>query len=93
MIGKYERCSSCPRLILAHKIKNKKKPLCEKCETAETNKFAPKKETLTGMKPSVYIEEESFFEDDPKEIKEKDYGKISRNQTQVMSKTIMDDFG
>ena len=57
MIGKYERCSSCPRLILAHKIKNKKKPLCEKCETAETYKFAPKKEVLAGMKPSVYIEE------------------------------------
>ena len=45
MIGKYERCGSCPRLILAHKIKNKKKPLCEKCEVAKQISLHLKKKT------------------------------------------------
>ena len=91
MIAKYERCSSCPRLILAHRVKNKKKPLCEKCEVADVNKFAPRKESLTGMKPSVYVEEEAFFEDDPRALKENDVGRVRRNPTHVNTSSIIDD--
>ena len=90
MIGKYERCTSCPRLILAYKIKDKKKPLCDKCESADTNKFAPKKDTLAVMKPSVYIEEEAFFEDDPRALKENDVGRVRRNPTHVNSSSSID---
>ena len=45
------------------------------------------------MKPSVYIEEEAFFEDDPRALKEIEYGRVSRTPTNIFSRNILDDIG
>jgi|TARA_R100001086_G_scaffold227956_1_gene147276 uncharacterized protein with PIN domain len=91
MISKYDRCMDCDKVLPKQTIRRQNKTRCENCKRYKLKQ--KRKISQEGWKESVYVEEESFFEDDPKAIKEKDYGKISRNQTQVMSKTIMDDFG
>ena len=65
------------------KKKRNYKIVCDSCvvkELYEKNLVTP-------------IVEEEWFEDDPRAIKEQDYGRVTRNATHVFSRNILDDIG
>ena len=44
-------------------------------------------------KPTTPAPDEMWFEDDPRALKEIEYGRVSRNHTHIFSRTILDDMG
>jgi hypothetical protein len=47
----------------------------------------------SDFKPLPDVEIEERFEDDPRALKEIEYGRITRNHTHIFSRTILDDIG
>ena len=88
---KYERCSKCDKLLPIIKTKRTYDTLCKTCVKAKL--FEIHKNKMPEWKPSVEIKTEERFEDDPRAIREQDYGRVSRISTYVFSRTILDDFG
>ena len=88
---KYGRCSKCDKLLPTIKTKRTYDTLCKSCVKAKL--FEMHKNKIPGWKPSVYVESEEKFEDDPRALKEQDYGRVSKIGTHVFSRTILDDFG
>ena len=82
MRKKYNRCSKCDKLLVLKKKKSYGN-VCETCvakELYEKNLITP-------------VVQEEWFEDDPRAIKEVEYGRVSRNATHVFSRNILDDIG
>ena len=88
---KYERCSKCDKLLPIIKTKRTYDTLCKTCVKAKL--FEMHKNKMPEWKPSIEVETEERFEDDPRAIREQDYGRVSRISTYVFSRTILDDFG
>ncbi len=80
---KYDRCSKCDKILSGPIKKRTYKLVCDSCvvkELLEKNLVTP-------------VVEEERFEDDPRAIKEVEYGRVSRNATHVFSRNILDDIG
>jgi len=80
---KYDRCTQCEKLLPVPKKKRSYKYVCDSCvvkELLEKNLVTP-------------VVEEEWFEDDPRALKEVEYGRVSRNATHVFSRNILDDMG
>ena len=80
---KYDRCSKCDKILSRPVKKRTYKLVCDSCvakELYEKNLITP-------------VVEEEWFEDDPRAIKEQDYGRVTKNATHVFSRTILDDMG
>ena len=87
---KYDRCCECDKLLPIIKTKRKYGTLCKSCVKA---KLLTKHNNKSNFKqlPDVHTEEK--FEDDPRALKEIEYGRVSRNNTHIFSRTILDDIG
>jgi len=70
----YNRCKRCDKLLPRIKSKRQYKIHCSNCARTKGH-ILNKKDFKNGFKPSVYVEEEELFEDDPRALKEKDYGR------------------
>ena len=79
---RYKRCVSCDRLVTPVNNIKSKKILCAFCKKHN-------KQEIVQMP----IEETELFEDDPRALKEQDYGRVTRNATHVFSRNILDDIG
>jgi len=83
MMKKYDRCTKCEKLLPVPVKKRSYKYVCDSCvvkELLEKNLVTP-------------VVEEEWFEDDPRALKEIEYGRVSRSPTNVFSRTILDDIG
>lgn len=89
MNDKYDRCKSCDRLLKKIKSKRQYRILCPECAKGRGH-ILNQKIFTEGFKPSVYVEEEAFFEDDPRALKEKDYRRHIPNVTHVRTKVEYD---
>ena len=86
---KYERCSKCDKLLPIIKTKRTYDTLCKSCVKAKL--FEMHKNKIPEWKPSIEIETEEKFEDDPRALKENDVGKVRRKATHVNSSSAIDD--
>jgi len=80
---KYDRCSKCDKILSGPVKKRTYKLVCDSCvvkELYEKNLVTP-------------VAEEEWFEDDPRALKEQDYGRVLKNPTHIFSRTILDDLG
>ena len=80
-----------PKTYVAHKIKNKKKLFCEKCEVLKQISLPAKKKLNWYEAISLYRRRR--FEDDPRALKENDVGRVRRNPTHVNPSSAIDDIG
>ena len=80
---KYDRCTKCEKLLPGPVKKRKYKYVCDSCIV----KNLLQKNLVTP------VVEEEWFEDDPRALKEIEYGRVSRIPTNVFSRTILDDMG
>jgi DNA-directed RNA polymerase subunit M/transcription elongation factor TFIIS len=83
MMKKYDRCSKCDKLLSVPKKKRTYKNVCESCVARE----------LYNNNLVTPVVQEEWFEDDPRALKEIEYGRVSRSPTNVFSRTILDDIG
>ena len=87
---KYDRCCECDKLLPIIKTQRKYGTLCKSCVKAKLLSMHNNKSNFVPM-PDVHTEER--FEDDPRALKEIEYGRVSRIPTNVFSRTILDDIG
>tara|TARA_R100001129_G_C5307375_1_gene244158 strand:+ start:282 stop:554 length:273 start_codon:yes stop_codon:yes gene_type:complete len=88
---KYQRCIECDKLLPKIKSRRQNQTRCNVC--VKSKFLGAKKINTTNWKKSEHCEEESVFEDDPKAVYEKDYGRITKKSTYMFTRTIIDDFG
>ena len=82
MIEKYARCADCDRFV-----RDKKETLCNRCKKRRLL-FREKKDINIG---SQHCPDEQLFEDDPRALKEIEYGKVYKTSTHVFGRSILDD--
>ena len=87
---KYDRGCECDKLLPIIKTQRKYGTLCKSCVKAKLLSMHNNKSDFVPM-PDVHTEER--FEDDPRALKEIEYGRVSRIPTNVFSRTILDDIG
>tara|TARA_R100001460_G_scaffold81701_1_gene122601 strand:- start:1233 stop:1502 length:270 start_codon:yes stop_codon:yes gene_type:complete len=87
---KYDRCCECDKLLPIIKTKRKYGTLCKSCVIAKLLSMHNNKSDFVPM-PDVHTEER--FEDDPRALKEIEYGKVYKTSTHVFSRNILDDIG
>ena len=80
---KYDRCSKCDKLLSVPVKKRTYKNVCESCVARELYK-----NNLVTL-----VAQEEWFEDDPRALKEIEYGKVYKTSTHVFSRSILDDIG
>ncbi len=80
----------CDKVLPKLTITRQNKTRCENCKRYKLKQ--KRKIVQEGWKESVYVEEEAFFEDDPRALKENDVGRVCRNPTHVNTSSIIDDF-
>ena len=84
MINKYKRCADCDKFV-----RDKKETLCNRCKKRRLL-LREKKDIDIG---SQYCPEEQLFEDDPRALREIEYGRAHRATTHVFGRSILDDLG
>jgi hypothetical protein len=84
MMEKYARCADCDRFV-----RDKKETLCNRCKKRKLL-FREKRDINIG---SQYCPDEQLFEDDPRALKEIEYGKVYKTSTHVFGRSILDDLG
>ena len=75
MMKKYDRCTKCEKLLPVPVKKRSYKYVCDSCvvkELLEKNLVTP-------------VVEEEWFEDDPRALKEIEYGRVVRKPTTPLS--------
>ena len=87
---KYDRCCKCDKLLPIIKTQRKYGTLCKSCVKAKLLTMHNNKSDFKPM-PDVHTEER--FEDDPRALKEIEYGKVYKTSTHIFSRSILDDIG
>lgn len=86
----YTRCKVCNKKLPEIASRRQYKISCSKCVKTKPH-ILNTRDLHKGLKPSVFSEDEQFFEDDPRALKEKDYGRyIPITTSRVNTKTEID---
>ena len=83
---KYDRCCECDKLLPIIKTKRKYGTLCKSCVKA---KLLTMHNNKSNFKPLPDVHTEEKFEDDPRALKEIEYGRVIKRATTVSSGTTL----
>jgi protein-arginine kinase activator protein McsA len=99
MIKTCKQCKESKPLIMFAKARNaynimKYLTVCKACKSYNT-RMTRQKQKFKNINSQYDPLEQSknAFEDDPRALKEVEYGKVTRNTTSLFSRSILDEFG
>jgi hypothetical protein len=99
MIKKCKQCKESKPIMMFAKARNaynvmKYLTVCKACKAYNTRMTRQKQKfEKINSRYDPLEQSENAFEDDPRALKEVEYGRVTRNITSLFSRSVLDDFG